>query len=138
MAPNGAGERPHGTESFTAAGSSNEHHEEYGLAGQQDRHAAQATSVDDLISSASKGAEAAATGNDAPAEAAPEKKSKKDKDKSMRLVYSDNDTSPEEKMAKMPRYAFTPEKKEETVLGTVGAAVTGVVTGPDDVIDKQG
>jgi hypothetical protein len=26
-------------------------------------------------------------------------------------VYSDNDISPEEKMARMPRYAFTPEKK---------------------------
>ena len=38
-------------------------------------------------------------------------KKEKDKNKTSRLVYSDNEVSPEEKMAKMPRYAFTPEKK---------------------------
>ncbi|KAG8533585.1 uncharacterized protein KY384_001325 [Bacidia gigantensis] len=37
-----------------------------------------------------------------------EKKGKKEKDRGMRLVYSDNDVSPEEKMAKLPRYAFAP------------------------------
>jgi len=26
----------------------------------------------------------------------------------MKLMYSDNDVSPEERMAKMPRYAFAP------------------------------
>ena len=35
------------------------------------------------------------------------KKDGKDKAKPTRLVYSDNDTSPEEKMALMPRYAFS-------------------------------
>lgn len=35
-----------------------------------------------------------------------EKKSKKDKP--MKMVYSDNDTSPEERMALMPRYALVP------------------------------
>jgi hypothetical protein len=38
-------------------------------------------------------------------------KKEKDKNKTSKLVYSDNDVSPEEKMARMPRYAFTPEKK---------------------------
>jgi hypothetical protein len=43
-----------------------------------------------------------------------EKKSKKDKP--MKMVYSDNDVSPEEKMALMPRYAFVPEGKPEAAL----------------------
>ena len=43
------------------------------------------------------------------ADAADGKKAKKEKDgKSMKLIYSDNETSPEEKMARMPRYAFAP------------------------------
>jgi len=46
-----------------------------------------------------------------------EKKSKKDKP--MKMVYSDNDISPEEKMALMPRYAFVPEGKPETALADV-------------------
>ncbi len=82
---------------------------------------ANATSLDDLISGASKEAEAsvtvgaqaeAAPTEQAPAEAGEEKTSKKEKEKNKatKLVYSDNDVSPEEKMARMPRYAFTPEK----------------------------
>lgn len=39
--------------------------------------------------------------------AATEKKSKKDKDKG-RMVYSDPEYSPEERMAQMPRYAYIP------------------------------
>ena len=37
---------------------------------------------------------------------------KKDKDKSKitKLVYDDNEISPEEKMAKMARYAYTPDR----------------------------
>jgi hypothetical protein len=81
---------------------------------------ANATSLDDLISGASKEAEAAQSGQRDPAPAsqtvevaAEEKapKKEKDKNKTSKLVYSDNDVSPEEKMARMPRYAFTPEKK---------------------------
>ena len=83
------------------------------------------TSVDDLISGASKQAdEAAASAREAvetpkavdmpfdkPAdEPVEEKKEKKEKAKNTHLVYSDQETSPEEKMARMPRYAFTPEK----------------------------
>lgn len=36
-----------------------------------------------------------------------EKKSKKDK--AVKMVYSDNEVSPEERMAKFARYAFVPE-----------------------------
>jgi hypothetical protein len=39
------------------------------------------------------------------------KEKEKEKPKSTRLVYSDNETSPEEKMAMMPKYAFTPAQK---------------------------
>ncbi|KAI0023854.1 hypothetical protein F4780DRAFT_776474 [Xylariomycetidae sp. FL0641] len=41
-------------------------------------------------------------------EAAPEKKAKKEKDKNVKMVYED-ELSPEERMAMMPRYAFAPE-----------------------------
>ena len=57
------------------------------------------------------------------------KKAKKEKDKNTKMVYSDNEVSPEEKMAKMPRYAFVPDGKDETVLvdATQAPAVAGVV-----------
>ncbi|KAK5987027.1 Zinc finger protein [Cladobotryum mycophilum] len=41
-------------------------------------------------------------------EDAGEKKGKKDKDKKGRMVYEDAEISPEEKMAALPRYAYTP------------------------------
>lgn len=41
-------------------------------------------------------------------ETATEKKPKKDKDKNVQMIY-DDELSPEERMAMMPRYAFTPE-----------------------------
>ena len=75
---------------------------------------ANASSLDDLVSGAAKDADKAANGaakkpevtrTEEPTE---EKKGKKEKDKSMKLVYSDNEVSPEEKMARMPRYAFAP------------------------------
>jgi len=72
-------------------------------------------------------------GNGTPKPAEDGKKGKK----STRLIYSDQQTSPEEKMAGMSRYSFTP-RKSETVLGPVDASVTGIVRGPDDVIDRQG
>ena len=37
-----------------------------------------------------------------------ERKAKKEREKNMKLIYSDNEVSPEEKMAEMPRYAFVP------------------------------
>lgn len=58
-----------------------------------------------------------------------EKKSKKEKP--IKMIYSDSNLSPEEKMMEMPRYAFNPEAKTESelvdavtvpgVVGTVGA-----------------
>jgi hypothetical protein len=58
-----------------------------------------------------------------------EKKPKKDKDKNTKMIYSDNEVSPEEKLAKMPRYAFVPDGKDETVLvdATEAPGVAGVV-----------
>jgi hypothetical protein len=58
-----------------------------------------------------------------------EKKAKKEKDKNTKMVYSDNEVSPEEKMAKMPRYAFVPDGKDEAVLvdATQAPAVAGIV-----------
>ncbi|KAL8726573.1 MAG: hypothetical protein Q9181_005989 [Wetmoreana brouardii] len=76
-----------------------------------------ATSLDDLVSGAARDAEKAASVGPGvkpatkPEEAAEDKKGKKDKDKNMKLVYSDNEVSPEEKMAHLPRYAFAPEAK---------------------------
>jgi hypothetical protein len=52
--------------------------------------------IDDLIASVSS----------APAPDQEKKPAKKEKDKNSRLVYSDNDISPEEKMAALSRYAF--------------------------------
>ena len=57
---------------------------------------------------------------------ATEKKSKKDKP--MKMVYSDNDVSPEEKMALMPRYAFVPEGKAETAPADAIVPPTAVGT----------
>jgi len=59
--------------------------------------------------------------------AAPEKKSKKDKP--MKMIYSDNEVSPEEKMAMMPRYAFVPDGKNDTALvdATTQLGVAGTV-----------
>lgn len=95
-------------------------------------------SVDDLIFNA-KEAKSAGTTTASGTDAVTEKKAKKDKekDKNTKLVYSDNEVSPEEKMAKLSRYAYTPVHKPETVLGPPEAAVTGVVIGPDDVPDRQ-
>ncbi|OJI90272.1 hypothetical protein ASPTUDRAFT_52162 [Aspergillus tubingensis CBS 134.48] len=88
------------------------------------------TSVDDLISGAAKQAETTA---DKPKS---EEKPKKDKSKAVRLVYSDNETSPEEKMAQLARYAFVPEQKGETVLEEVPASVvTGTTREMDTVED---
>lgn len=91
---------------------------------------ANATSLDDLLSGAAKDADKAqATAHiildvktEEPQE---EKKVKKEKDKNTKLVYSDNDVSPEEKMAQLPRYAFAPGGKEDGVLGD---ATTAAVT----------
>ena len=72
------------------------------------------SSLDDLVSGAAKDADKSAamttTSSEAPKAQQPqeEKKGKKEKDKNMKLIYSDNEVSPEEKMSKMPRYALAP------------------------------
>ena len=43
-----------------------------------------------------------------------EKKPKKDKG-NIRMIYSDSELSPEEKMSKMPRYAFVPQTEAATL-----------------------
>lgn len=88
-----------------------------------------ATSLDDLLSGAAKEADKADIKQDEPQE---EKKAKKEKDKSTRLVYSDNNISPEEKMAQMPRYAFAPNAKEESLSGGAVVAAITVTAGPED------
>ncbi|KAK5048968.1 hypothetical protein LTR84_005390 [Exophiala bonariae] len=83
---------------------------------------ANASSIDDLISSASKQADVTTATKSAPPvqsatplptkdETTEEKGVKKEKPKSTRLVYSDNEISPEEKMALLPKYAFTPGQR---------------------------
>ena len=63
-----------------------------------------ASSLDDLVSDAAKEADKAET---AVAERKEEKKSsKKNKGKNTKLIYSDNDVSPEKKMAQLSRYSF--------------------------------
>ncbi|EXJ55127.1 hypothetical protein A1O7_08052 [Cladophialophora yegresii CBS 114405] len=94
-----------------------------------------ASSLDDLIANASKQADANAAAAaaaasaktatpTAPAPAAtelvedkagPKKDKEKEKPKSTRLVYSDNETSPEERMAKLAKYAFTPAQNTVVV-----------------------
>lgn len=88
----------------------------------------EALSLDELVSSAAKAAERNGNTNEDPKK---EKKAKKDSGKNIRLVYSDNDISPEEKMARLPRYAFNPVSSAESVLGTLDATVTGTVRGAD-------
>ena len=76
---------------------------------------ANATSLDDLLSGAAKDADEVAGVAETKSELAKieepaeGKKGKKEKDKNMKLIYSDNEVSPEEKMAQMPRYAFAPK-----------------------------
>ena len=61
-----------------------------------------ASSVDDLISNA----KAQAASSSQPVE----KKAKKDKKDNQRMIYSDNEISPEEKMSHITRYSFTPSR----------------------------
>jgi hypothetical protein len=78
--------------------------------------------IQDLISGASKQAEAQAPSNVAPAaatlttaaappkEKAADEKKDKDKPKATRLVYQDTELSMEEKLASLSRFAFTPKQ----------------------------
>jgi hypothetical protein len=87
------------------------------------------SSVDDLVSGAATAAAAAKTAEST------EKPAKKDKSKPTRMIYVDETISPEEKMARLPRYSFVPSRKN-TVLGELPAAVvTGTIRDSDTVID---
>lgn len=87
----------------------------------EDRSSAIAASVDHLVSGAAADANKVMAPNAPPttsqtettaktADTAGGKKAKKEKEKerAMKMVYTDNEISPEEKMAKLPRYAFIP------------------------------
>lgn len=85
-----------------------------------------AASVDRLVSEAAKHTA------DLPAKPTPvsnvaeetpaAKPAKKEKAKT-RMVYADNEISPEEKMARLPRYAYVPERKEEMAMRDATAGV---------------
>jgi hypothetical protein len=75
-------------------------------------------------------AEATSTPTPETAEKSEPTQKKGKKDKPQKMIYSDNDMSPEEKMALMPRYAFVPEGKTETSL--VDAATVPGVAGTVD------
>ncbi|OJJ47694.1 hypothetical protein ASPZODRAFT_131249 [Penicilliopsis zonata CBS 506.65] len=101
-------------------------------------------SVDELVSGAAKQADqhaeevaaAAAAAAASTSAKAPDDKPKKERSKVMRLVYPDNETSPEERMSRLPRYAFVPDRVGETVLGELPAAVVvGAIRDSDTVID---
>ncbi|RAK99081.1 putative C2H2 finger domain protein [Aspergillus ibericus CBS 121593] len=80
------------------------------------------TSVDELINGTAKQADAAAAATaTAAAEKKTEEKPKKDKSKA-RLVYSDNEISPEEKMARLARYAYVPEDTDVVAVEEVPAS----------------
>ncbi|KAL2871057.1 putative C2H2 finger domain protein [Aspergillus lucknowensis] len=95
------------------------------------------SSVDDLISGAAREADKAATNIEPKAtDGAEEKPTKKDKSKQSRLVYSDNETSPEEKLARLPRYAFAPVRRTETTLEELpSSAVVGTIRESGTIVD---
>lgn len=64
--------------------------------------------IDQMIRMAEAGIKPPVKTAEEPAAAAADKKGKKDKEKNTRMVYADTEVSPEEKMARLPRYAFVP------------------------------
>lgn len=123
----------------------------------QANHQSTAQSVDDLISnaaekssqvptvpypgSATASAPAGATPAGEPEKSAPAEKAQSSKKakRPFRLVYSDEEISPEEKRAMLPKYKWTPPKKNgDTILAPVGEAMTGPVQDSDKVLDPSG
>ncbi len=84
---------------------------------------ANASSLDDLVSGAARDVDKATAASNAEALHG-EKKVKKEKEKNVKLVYSDNDVSPEEKMARLPRYAFIPEGGKDPTAGDATATAS--------------
>ncbi|KAK2768394.1 hypothetical protein FQN54_000249 [Arachnomyces sp. PD_36] len=129
----------HGRVSSQSPGATPASQNGHGYQGAETANQPLAASVNDLVSGAARAADSQNSPAAKPEGVSEEKPSKKEKEKAKatRLVFSDNETSPEEKMAKLPRYAFVPDKKAETVLGDAAtAAVAGIPTGSDDVIDR--
>ncbi|KAK3346628.1 hypothetical protein B0T25DRAFT_571754 [Lasiosphaeria hispida] len=71
--------------------------------------ARQGDDIDQMIRMAEAGIKPAGK-NGAAEEAGGEKKTKKDKEKNMRMVYADTEISPEEKMALLSRYSYIPQE----------------------------
>jgi len=84
---------------------------------------ANASSLDDLVSGVAKDVDKANAALKVEALHV-EKKVKKEKEKNVKLVYSDNDVSPEEKMARLPRYAFVPEGEKDPMAGDATATAS--------------
>jgi hypothetical protein len=84
---------------------------------------ANASSLDDLVSGAARDVGKANAASTVEALHG-EKKAKKEKEKNVKLVYSDNDVSPEEKMARLPRYAFVPEEGKDPMAGDATATAS--------------
>lgn len=90
-----------------------------------------AAAVPDATTSTSEAAETVVPASTKAASEEKDKKSKKDKDKNNKMVYTDNEVSPEEKMAKMSRYQFASasDGKEDSTLVDANTVpgVAGVV-----------
>ena len=71
-----------------------------------------ATSLDESVMSTGLEPVTADAISARPLEPGVEKKAKKER--RTKLIYSDDTVSPEEKMARLPRYAFDPSKREQT------------------------
>lgn len=85
--------------------------------------------VDDLLYGAAKDADKAESIANGKLEAKaeePQDEKKGKKDKNAKLVYSDNEISPEEKMAQLPRYAFVPSEKDGKLSGEATTSTASV------------
>ena len=85
--------------------------------------------VDDLLSGAAKDADKAESIANSKLEVKaeePQDEKKGKKEKNMKLVYSDNEVSPEEKMAQLPRYAFVPSGEEGHISGEAATSTASV------------
>ena len=64
---------------------------------------------------------------DAPQPAGDDTAKRLKKEKGIKMLYQDNEVSPEEKMARMSRYAFDRASHQPVVLGDTTGALTGTV-----------
>ena len=97
--------------------------------GHTDPQSTLSNDVDDLLSGAAKDVDKAESIANSKLEAKaeePQDEKKGKKEKNMKLVYSDNEVSPEEKMAQLPRYAFVPSRKEGNMSGEATTSTASV------------